>query len=132
MNVDPRNRSKLFIDTCVVQDGATISPFVEALMIIRGVTQSMETACEDSEGATQCDDSTSGSFFRPDMLIRAVFHQASVQDPEKELVRDRVYRIYDPHILYDFHTRDSSLTLIQDVEVPTVICTQLLEVLSEG
>ena len=114
---DPRNRSKLFIDVSVVQDGTDVSPFVEALMMIRGI---------------HCDKSVGESSFKPDMLIRAIFHQTSVQDPAKELVRDRLYRIHDPHILYDFHTRDSSLTLIGDMEVPTVICTQLLEVLNEN
>ena len=114
---DPRNRSKLFIDASVVQGGTDVSPFVEALMMIRG---------------THWDESVKESSFKSDMLIRAIFHQTSVQDPEKELVRDRLYRIYDPHILYDFHSRDSSLTLIGDTEVPTVICTHLLEVLNEN
>ena len=101
-------------------------------MVIRGVTYSVDELQESSEGQAQCDGSTRQSLpFQPDMLIRAVFHRMSVMDSEYELVGDRVYRIYDPHILNDFHSRHSSLTLIGDTEVPTVICTQLLEVINE-
>ena len=134
-NIDPRNRSKLFIEAAAVQDGGSVSPFIETLMVVRTVTELVEDQ-EPHEGMEQhsglrINDRNQAiplPHFEPDMIIRAVFHQMSVQDHEKKLVRDRVYRIYDPHIMHDFHSRDSSLTLLGDVEVPTVICTQLMEV----
>ena len=117
-----------------MQGGNDISPFVEALMVIRKVTYATDVLRESSEeqgpGYERIEQSLSSPSFKPDMLVRAVFHRMSVLDSENEVVSERVYRIYDPHVLSDFHSRHSSLTLVGDTEVPTMICTQLMEVIS--
>ena len=125
---DPRSGCQMYIDAVATQDGKMIVPFLEVLMKVKSVeylnNNNFRSSSIEHNGGHVIE---MNHDLQTDMLVRAVFHQYTCRGVERSLTKERSFRIYDPVLLLNFHSRDSELTLLGDLEVPTLICTELIE-----